>query len=335
MSNKRELGQFFTTEYSWLTNNTVDFIMKSKRKIIYDPFAGNGDIFSALKKIGNFKNIGLDIDPKLGWKHNDSLTKIPKVKGSIIVTNPPYLAKYSASRKKIDSKKYFNNTIYEDYYLIALEKMLEINDFVIAIVPETFLNSSFKKMHLIHSINIIENNPFSDTENPVCVVIFDSIYKDYDKIMILKNDKLLFTLDYLNKLKMTPNNSVKLKFNDPKGWLAIRAVDSTNSNLMLGFDYKKNIKYDWTNGIKISSRLFSLISVDIEAELRNKLIDTCNDILLSLRVKSEDLVFSPFKGNMENGRRRRRLDYKTARAIIEEAYQIVKKGTKHEQYRLF
>lgn len=69
---------------------------------------------------------GLDIDAQFGWQVNDSLVNIPHVNNAVIITNPPYLANYAASRKKIIKhlKKYFSTTKYNDLYLLALDKML-------------------------------------------------------------------------------------------------------------------------------------------------------------------------------------------------------------------
>jgi hypothetical protein len=44
-----------------------------------------------------------------------------------------------------------------------------------------------------------------------------------------------------------------------------------------------------------------------------------NRILDAHRAATHDLLLSPFKGNARNGVRRRRLDYATARAILERA----------------
>ena len=92
---------------------------------------------------------------------------------------------------------------------------------------------------------------------------------------------------------------------------------------MLRFDFKENIDYDWEKGIKVSSRLFTLISIDVPQNKRQAFIDSCNAILKEVRDKSHDIMLSPFKGNMKNGIRRRRLDFKTCRAIIEHAYNFV------------
>ena len=76
-----------------------------------DPFAGNGDLLSASEKIRSIRErVGLDIDDSLNWKANDSLVSIPHLDNAVIITNPPYIAKNSASRKKIDLSRYFSNS---------------------------------------------------------------------------------------------------------------------------------------------------------------------------------------------------------------------------------
>lgn len=179
MNNKKvKLGQFFTKDSIWLKPQIIDFIKKSNCSIAYDPFAGGGDLLNVVQSISNIKKVkGLDIDPSLTWELNDSLNFIPHIDDAIIITNPPYIAKQSASKKKIDLSNYFKNSIYDDVYLIALDRMLEAQQFVVAIIPESFLNSSYKQKDRIHSITILEENPFEDTENPVCVVCFDNVIK--------------------------------------------------------------------------------------------------------------------------------------------------------------
>lgn len=109
--------------------------------------------------------------------------------------------------------------------------------------------------------------------------------------------------------------------------LEFRCVDTTNAKERLRFDFKENIDYDWEKGIKGSSRLLTLIEIDVPFEKREKFILTCNDVLNNLREKSQDVILSPFKGNMKGGTRRRRLDFFTCRAIMEKAYyQVMDSG---------
>lgn len=331
-------GQFFTKASLWLKKQIIDFIKSSNCKIAYDPFAGAGDLIKISEMYGIKETKGLDIDETLGWDVNDSLNNIPHINNAIIITNPPYLSNYSASRKKVYDhvKQYFEASAYDDLYLISLDRMLEAQEFVVAIIPETFINSNFKNKSRLCSITVLEDNPFEDTDTPVCVVCFDGRTKDFSEVSVYKNEEYLFTLADLEHLRVVPKGTLKVKFNVLSAWLGLRAVDTTNPNNMIKFDYKENFDYDWDKGIKVSSRLLSIIDVDIPTKERDAFIKKCNEVLCDLRDKSKDIVLSPFKGNMKNGVRRRRLDFFTARAIMEKAYNELYGGSKDvEQLTLF
>lgn len=177
---KVKLGQFFTQSNVWLKKHILDFINNSACNTIYDPFAGAGDILKCFNKLNV---VALDIDKSLGWNYNDSLSNIPTIDNAIIVTNPPYLAKNSASKKRFNID-YFKYSEYEDLYLIALEKCLKAQKYVVAIIPESFINAKFKYKNRLVSITIIENNPFLDTSIPVCVACFNNVFKDFKDIYI-------------------------------------------------------------------------------------------------------------------------------------------------------
>lgn len=324
---KRVLGQFFTENDCWLQPQVLAFIQMSQATEIYDPFAGSGCILKAVEHLlGGFSSyIGLDIDSRLAWEQNDSLVSIPPRPSAIIVTNPPYLSSYSASRKQIrlSTAHYFRSTSYDDLYLLALDKMLEASSHVVAIIPETFINSPYRQKERLHSLTILEQNPFLDTDTPVLVACFDSHLKPLSEVPVFKGDLFVTNLGEVENCRIFPDNSLPVVFNDPTGWLGVRCVDTTNPDETLKFEFKDNISYDWDAGIKVSSRLITLISVDVSATFRSDFVHECNRILSSLRQRSHDLIFSPFKGNMKNGIRRRRLDFMTCRAILERAYKTV------------
>ena len=77
---KKKLGQFFTKNDFWLKDHIKEFITNSKTKIAFDPFAGNGDLLQSAKNLGYKEVHGLDIDDSLGWKINDSLKSMPKIR---------------------------------------------------------------------------------------------------------------------------------------------------------------------------------------------------------------------------------------------------------------
>ena len=317
------LGQFFTKDELWLKPQVMDFIKNSNLSIAYDPFAGAGDLLRAAKeKCGFTKVVGLDIDDKLTWKHNDSLLNIPHIDNAIIITNPPYMSNYSAARKGLaqELEKYFATSKYNDVYLVALDKMIKAQKNIVTIIPETFVNSNYEQKNLLSSITILEENPFDDTENPVIVACFDGNPKSLSEVKVYKNDAFINNLENIENLRIKPTGILDMTFNKPSGWLAVRCVDTTNPANMIRFDFKDNIEYDWENRIKVSSRLLTLIDIDIKDEDREIFIQKCNDILSEIRKETNDIILSPFKGNMKNGQRRRRLDFMTCRAIIEKAY---------------
>ncbi len=324
---KQSLGQFFTRNDFWLKNHVLDFIKNTNTTIAFDPFAGGGDLIRVAKTIGFKKTIGFDIDSSLDWQINDSLLSVPKIDNSIIITNPPYLTNYSAKRKGIyeNVRRYFDDCDYDDVYQLAIKRCFS-NDFGIMIIPETFINSSFPKDRLV-SITIIEDGLFHDTENPVCVICFDNKSKSYDKIQVYKNEDLLGSLGYFEKMRRIPSKNVSIRFNAPAGKIALRAVDTTNPQKPISFMRREEIDYDLTT-IKESSRLITLIDVKMNGGNIDEVIRHSNDLLLDFRKKTYDVLLSPFKGNKKNGERRRRLDYLTARAFLEDAYELAYPNSK-------
>ena len=316
---KKSLGQFFTIKDIWLKPHILEFIKKVSPQIVFDPFAGKWDLLKLWEKIWIEKILWLDIDPDMNWPINDSLISIPKIEKSIIITNPPYITKYSAKRKNILHlvEKYFKTTKYDDLYKLAIEKCMENNDYWILIVPETFINSNFPKSRLV-SITIIEEKIFNDTDIPICIICFDKNPKDYKNIHIYKNEKYIWDLLSLEQKRLIPTNEIDIKFNCLKWQIALRAIDMV-SDENIKFLLPEDINYDLET-IKHSSRLITLIQINIENNQLNSIINISNKILNNFRKDTDDILLSPFKWNNKNWIRRRRLDYKTARAILEQAY---------------
>lgn len=324
--NKKQLGQYFTKKNLWLMPQIKKFITSSNCTIAYDPFAGAGDLLNCSKNYGIDNIVGLDIDSSLNWQINDSLKNIPHIDNAIIITNPPYLTNYSAKRKKIfkGMESYFKNNT--DLYQLAILKALEAQDYVVAIIPETFINSGFlnKVKQRINSITILIENPFEDTENPVCVVCFDNNTSNNRKTHIYLGNEYINELDYIKSKNLIPTKKYNINFNSLNGKLAIRAVDMPNADKKIKFMSIDDLNYDLKN-IKNSSRLITVVDIpEINVDITS-LANACNGILKNYREDTKDVTLSPFKGNAKDGSRRRRLDYKTARAIIEQALDSILK----------
>ena len=198
--------------------------------------------------------------------------------------------------------------------------MLKAQKYVIAIIPESFINSSFLHKNLLNSITVLEENPFIDTETPVCVVCFDGNPKSQNQIKVYKNNSLVSTLDDVYKSRLTPKNNIKITFNDLKGWLGLRAVDSSNDKNKICFALKDDMNYDWDKNIKVSSRHITLINIDVPDDLKSVFVQKLNDKIQEVREKSADLALTAFMGNTKSGVRRRRIDFKLVRAILETVY---------------
>lgn len=163
--------------------------MSARATTAFDPFAGNGHLLRVAGQLGFRKLKGLDIDPSLDWRRNDSLVRVPHVARSIIITNPPYLTNYSAKRKGLLAEvgDYFDRTRHDDLYKLALENCLAASSHVVAIIPESFINSGFPKSRLA-SLTVLEESPFDDTEVPVCIACFDGKSKRAAQVRVYKND---------------------------------------------------------------------------------------------------------------------------------------------------
>ena len=128
--------------------------------ISVDPFAGQGDMLTLCESELGMDTHGYDIQEELGWEINDSLVSVPRMAAAICITNPPYLANYSARRKSMWPMvgEYFEDSGRSDLYEIALDKCLGSYDHVVAIIPETFIHSTYPKDRC-HSIVILEETP--------------------------------------------------------------------------------------------------------------------------------------------------------------------------------
>ena len=130
----------------------------------------------------------------------------------------------------------------------------------------------------------------------------------------LRNGYAFKSDSYVNKGRF----SIITIANVQNGKLALRAVDLTTNDKKIKFYEKDKLNYDLSK-VGNSSRLITIIDLDCSDLDIKELVKECNRLLEDYRNKTKDVTLSPFKGNTKDGKRRRRLDYKTARCIIEMA----------------
>lgn len=312
-------GAFNTKGDSWHNTVVQSFLQRIQLNSAIDPFAGQGDLLNLCKSEYGMSISGLDIQEDLGWPVNDSLKSIPKSEDSVCVTNPPYLANYSAKRKSMWNMvgEYFEETGRSDLYEIALDRCLESFDYIVAIIPETFLHSSYPKGRCAY-ISILEENPFEDTTFPVCVTCWVP-EAGQDPLIFLNEDEVM-RFSEMVRMKGEVSRNKRIVFNDPDGNVGLRVVDGTKAGDRICFVPATEFDYP-RSSIKVSSRLMTYLDIP-ELNTEKEIADFCtraNAILESYRERSRDILLSGFKGNNKEGKRRRRLDYRLGRKIVLEA----------------
>ena len=316
---KKELGQYFTKSEVWLKPQVKNFIKETLPKTnqkIFDPFAGAGDLLEACKKeFGVTDILGMDIDPKHGWQINDSLNHIPKT-DRLIITNPPYLGKSSATYNGYENAaRYFRNNKYLNLYQLALNRILINHDYCVAIIPERYLNQNLFRER-IESITILEENPFSDTAFPCCVVCFVPFSEG---IKIYKNDKFVNFYNELKKLEISdPQNIIPLEFNNPTGEIGVLGIDRSYEKMKFCKPHELDYPLEKINK---DSRLITIVKLPekLADEAIDTIINRSNEILNEYRKQTADVLLSPFKKNDPKGERKRQLPMQKARAILEMA----------------
>jgi hypothetical protein len=284
-----------------------------------DPFAGDGHLLEAIKSdpvLGaKVKEVtGFDIQGD-AFPFNDSLVLIPNPQRAVIVTNPPYLANHSAKRKGVDQlvAKYFDGSSQKNLYRIALEKALESADYVVAIIPETFLLSTFPK-HRLELAVVIQDSLFGDTDAPALVACFTK--QACADAHIFTGNQSIGNLSEILALRESTAPKHKIVFNDRNGRIGLRAVDGSDGKTPIAFVAAIDFEYP-SDSVAVSSRLMTYLEVPGVADKDiPDLISKANALLALIRQRSGDLVLAPFKGNNRAGKRRRRLDYALARRIL-------------------
>ena len=319
---KVSLGSFYTTKSGWLTDQVRQFLEKALSEsngYLLDPFAGDGHLLEVIKSdsvLGAQVKLatGFDIQGDT-FPFNDSLVAIPNPKRAVIVTNPPYLANHSAKRKGVDQlvAKYFAGSTQKNLYRIALEKALESADYVVAIIPETFLLSTFPK-HRLELAVVIQDSLFGDTDAPALVACFTK--QPCADAHIFTGNQSIGNLSEILALRESTAPKHTIVFNDRNGRIGLRAVDGSDGKTPIAFVAAKDFGYP-SDSVATSSRLMTYLEVPGVADKDiPELISKANALLALIRKRSGDLVLAPFKGNNKAGKRRRRLDYALARRIL-------------------
>lgn len=322
---KKLNGQFFTVTNPFISNPFYvwfESIPEEKKKIIIEPFAGSNNI---VKMINDLKLIDItwycydlippsyNAVPEIQVMQQDTIEKFPRISNAYIaITNPPYLAKNSATRSGLP----FKYPEYDDLYKKCLEVMLNNCEYVAAIIPESFITSNLFHSRLKTVISLT-CKMFDDTDCPVCLALFspeNEIDKDHGFEIFKQGDiTRIGTFKELDSLSIRSDyNKKNWVFNDKNGEIGILCCDNT-----------KGASISFVNGelidpdcIKVSSRAKTRVSGLPKGVDLNKFIYKCNELLTKYRINTKDVFLTSFKGLRDDKMYRRRLDFDTAKNIM-------------------
>ena len=326
MESKIERGQFYT-----LTNpfelgrfrTWLEAIPRYESLKYLEPFGGANNIIAMMSAtypeipLNNWSSFDIqpeslsqNLVPTVTVQKQDTLARFP-VGFDVCITNPPYLAKNSATRKGSD----INFESYQDLFEISLSRMLADCNWVAAIIPESFLTRSIftERLEFVISLTM---EMFDDTEFPVCLAVFSKTSSlDFE---IWAGEQHLGTMAELKEFEesalVVPQRGI-FTFNDPQGELGLTAIDAT---------LEPSIRFHSGDlipsaDIKISSRALTRISSKFlptkNGEL-DQLIEIANRHIANYREGTKDVFLTSFKGLRQDGKYRRRMDWNTASKIL-------------------
>ncbi|MCZ0931738.1 MAG: hypothetical protein OXJ52_01100 [Oligoflexia bacterium] len=306
IDNKRSKGRYFTKGnpfnlrpfQSWLDKTNLS------RKILLEPFAGANDIIKTLHSMSlcnKFSSYDISPSDKFVKKRN-SIKNFP-TGYKICITNPPWLARNSATRRGLP----YPTTTYDDLYKHCLSLCLKHCEYVGVLIPASYLQTGLFRDRLSKYI-LLHENLFMDTENPTCLALFNT--KKSKRIDLYYDDDHLGTLSELKKALPRVCDDKEVRFNDPKGSLGFISFDNTEKPTIRFCEVDEIKDYQ----IKVSSRFITRISGKFDNV--SKMIKKLNNQINSFRNNTQDIFLTPFKGMRKDGFYRRRMEFSLARDFI-------------------
>lgn len=311
-------GSFYTTKTNWLTKQVITFLKQFNPKVVTDPFAGDGHLLDLINEKFGYATIGYDLY-KHDWQQNDSLIEIPN--SQFIITNPPWLSKSSASKKKIINNviHYFNtNKDCSDLYQIAIKLMIMKKIPFICLVPESILAMKWNWKYKLTKIISLFDSPFDDTNTLTSVVCYDP-EKESDDVEIWNDDNFVGYLKQIEKIVLKPNNLIDIKFNVSDGPIGIRCLDLKSEDKRAKFFTKANFTQKPYSNLK-NLRYATYIAIDLDGIDVDNFVKYCNKELENYRKTPAEIFNCSFMENTNYGTRRRRISFEVIRAILEKVF---------------
>ena len=338
---KKELGQFFTTNYQYILQNL--YIPDNIRNII-EPFCGQGDLLNFISEKDKYSIECYDIEPQKEYIiQRNTLLNPPEYKGKFILTNPPYLA-----RNKTEDKESFDRYNTNDLYKCFIKELITNQALGgIVIIPLNFwssirradieLRKDFLNVYNILHLNIFEERVFDDTSYTVCAFQFElkeinlpnpiriTIYPSKKVIEVVLNEGNnymiggeiynLHTIDVYNITRLTTKNKDLVNTN-----IVAKCIDDNSSNKICLFYSEKSGDYiDKTPNQ--TARTYATLIIDpvLTEEKQKQLVDKFNTYLEREREKYHSLFLTNYRESKDIARKRISFDlvYKIIKHILE------------------
>lgn len=320
-SHKRTHGQFFTAGNPFVFlpfRRWFRAIPGVEEATVLEPFAGANHLVRLMREAGFVQPWAcFDIDPPSAPIQGtevvarDTLRDFPQG-FQVVITNPPYLARNSAARRRLP----YPDTAFDDLYKLGLSKALAAAPYVAAIIPESFIVSGEFRDRL-HATVSLTSPMFTDTQCPVCLALFvpEGQKNGSCDFEMWDEDNFLGNYDtFASVLSPVPiHHAAAWKFNDPEGTIGLRGVDDTK-RASICFVPGECVD---PSTVKSTSRAISRIS-GLPAGIDPKQFVACvNQALEAYRANTHDALMTPFKGLRSDGKYRRRLDFAAARNLLD------------------
>lgn len=320
---KRFRGQFFTVTNPFRHDAFFEWwrkIPEEKKNIILEPFAGSNSIVEMIQELDissawkccDIEPVPSEENKVKEWtiERRDTIRDFP-TGCSVAITNPPYLAKNSATRMKMP----FPYPDFDDLYKKCIDVMLLNCDYVAAIIPESFITAGIYHDRL-ETVISLPFRMFDDTECPVCLALFSPSEGSDDFIIYSGDEKVGSYKELTETCERILHTETEMKWtmNAVDGQIGVCCVDNTENGLGIAFtdDFK-----DWK--VSPSNRSYTVVGGLPDGIEPKAVIEKANRILEAYRSATKDVFMTSFKGLRKDGRYRRRLDFKTVQRILSKA----------------
>lgn len=310
---KKQHGQFYTVVNPFY-NKVIKWWLEKNIKpsdILLEPFAGSGNLVTMLQKVG-FSNSWkqYDIEPQgTNIIKQDTFKNFP-TGHRICITNPPYLSKSSAGASNIS----FPYSQFNDLYLHSLDLCLKNCEYVLAIVPCSFISNDKLKSRLSIVIEITDQL-FNDTQTPICIALFNSEpTKDYS---VYCDEKFIGRFNDMKQGFPSYRNCLwNWKFKEKNGAIGFSSIDDVYSASIYfakGADVEGRVLTSSNGAYKRISAPYSLNSASALDEFLSRL----NENLKYYREATDDIYLTTFRNLRKDGKYRRRLSVTEARMLLD------------------